>query len=200
MACRPVAVSTSCPATGSRNLWNIKIVYVQSWREKSYYARANTNRTHASGVGQHGYGGSPANVYWGAQTARSLIHFHIGNDLMPPELIWAFGILKKAAVLVNEALGKLPSAKAQLIVQAADEVIVGTLNAQFRCASGRRAVAHTNMNANKSSLTAPLRLPVAYWAPRIPFIPTIMSICHSRRTIRSQRRCISLPQPGSIVT
>jgi fumarate hydratase, class II len=76
----------------------------------------------------------PANVYWGAQTARSLIHFHIGNDLMPPELIWAFGILKKAAVLVNEALGKLPSAKAQLIVQAADEVIVGTL---------RRAVAHT---------------------------------------------------------
>ena len=33
----------------------------------------------------------PANVYWGAQTARSLIHFHIGNDLMPPELIWASG-------------------------------------------------------------------------------------------------------------
>ena len=51
-------------------------------------------------------------------------------------------------MLVNEALGKLPSAKAQLIVQAADEVIVGTLNAQSRCASGRRAVAHTNMNAN----------------------------------------------------
>ena len=92
----------------------------------------------------------PANVYWGAQTARSLIHFHIGNDLMPPELIWAFGILKKAAVLVNEALGKLPSAKAQLIVQAADEVIVGTLNAQFplriwQTGSGT----HTNMNANE---------------------------------------------------
>ena len=92
----------------------------------------------------------PANVYWGAQTARSLIHFHIGNDLMPPELIWAFGILKKAAVLVNEALGKLPSAKAQLIVQAADEVIAGTLNAQFplriwQTGSGT----HTNMNANE---------------------------------------------------
>ena len=92
----------------------------------------------------------PANVYWGAQTARSLLHFSIGNDLMPPELIWAFGILKKAAALVNEALGKLPPAKARLIVQAADEVIAGTLNAQFplrvwQTGSGT----HTNMNANE---------------------------------------------------
>ena len=38
----------------------------------------------------------PADVYWGAQTARSLVHFNIGRDLMPPELIRAFGILKKA--------------------------------------------------------------------------------------------------------
>src|SRR5215831_17806184 len=73
----------------------------------------------------------PANVYWGAQTARSLIHFNIGKDYMPPELIWAFGMLKKAAALVNEALGKLPPAQARLIVQAADEVIAGSLNAQF---------------------------------------------------------------------
>ena len=92
----------------------------------------------------------PANVYWGAQTARSLLHFSIGNDLMPPELIWAFGILKKAAALVNEALGKLPPAKARLIVQAADEVIAGTLYAQFplrvwQTGSGT----HTNMNANE---------------------------------------------------
>ncbi len=92
----------------------------------------------------------PANVHWGAQTARSLLHFSIGNDLMPPELIWAFGILKKAAARVNEALGKLPPAKARLIVQAADEVIAGTLNAQFplrvwQTGSGT----HTNMNANE---------------------------------------------------
>jgi fumarate hydratase class II len=92
----------------------------------------------------------PANVYWGAQTARSLIHFSIGNDLMPSELIWAFGILKKAAALVNEALGKLPPTKARLIVQAADEVIAGKLNAQFplriwQTGSGT----HTNMNANE---------------------------------------------------
>jgi fumarate hydratase class II len=60
-----------------------------------------------------------------------LTHFPIGYDRMPLELIWAFGILKKAAALVNEALGKLPPAKTHLIVQAADEVIVGTLNAQF---------------------------------------------------------------------
>src|SRR5919197_1191628 len=97
-----------------------------------------------------GTGGVAAHVYWGAQTARSLIHFNIGRDLMPPELIWAFGILKKAAALVNEALGKLPSAKVRLIVQAADEVIAGTLNAQFplrvwQTGSGT----HTNMNANE---------------------------------------------------
>ena len=92
----------------------------------------------------------PANVYWGAQTARSLIHFSIGHDRMPLELIWAFGILKKAAALVNEALGKLPPAKTRLIVQAADEVIAGTLNAQFplriwQTGSGT----HTNMNVNE---------------------------------------------------
>jgi fumarate hydratase class II len=78
------------------------------------------------------------------------MHFSIGHDRMPLELIWAFGILKKAAALVNEALGKLPPAKTRLIVQAADEVIAGTLNAQFplriwQTGSGT----HTNMNVNE---------------------------------------------------
>ena len=73
----------------------------------------------------------PANVYWGAQTQRSLLHFNIGRDTMPPELIRAFGILKKACALVNQDLGKLPADKAKLIVQAADEVIAGKLNDQF---------------------------------------------------------------------
>src|SRR5580700_920290 len=49
----------------------------------------------------------PSNVYWGAQTQRSLLHFDIGRDVMPPELIRAFGILKKACALVNQDLGKL---------------------------------------------------------------------------------------------
>ena len=92
----------------------------------------------------------PANVYWGAQTQRSLIHFNIGRDTMPPELIRAFGILKKAAALVNQDLGKLPADKAKLIAQAADEVISGKLNDQFplriwQTGSGTQ----TNMNVNE---------------------------------------------------
>src|SRR5580765_1330673 len=73
----------------------------------------------------------PTDRYYGAQTARSLIHFAIGQDTMPAELIRAFGILKKAAALVNQDLGKLPADKAKLIAQAADEVIAGKLDDQF---------------------------------------------------------------------
>ncbi|HKQ06880.1 MAG TPA: class II fumarate hydratase [Blastocatellia bacterium] len=92
----------------------------------------------------------PADVYWGAQTARSLLHFNIGRDLMPPELIRAFGILKKAAALVNQDLGKLSEDNARLIAQAADEVIAGRLNEQFplrvwQTGSGTQ----TNMNVNE---------------------------------------------------
>ena len=84
----------------------------------------------------------PDDVYWGAQTARSLLHFDIGRDTMPPELIHAFGLLKKAAALVNTELGKLPEEKSKWIVQAAEEVIVGKRTTSFPCASGRPAAAH----------------------------------------------------------
>ncbi|MCX7719291.1 MAG: class II fumarate hydratase [Candidatus Sumerlaeaceae bacterium] len=92
----------------------------------------------------------PADRYWGAQTQRSLIHFDIGRDTMPPELIRAFGILKKACALVNQDLGKLPTDKAVLIIQAADEVIAGKLNDHFplriwQTGSGTQ----TNMNVNE---------------------------------------------------
>jgi len=92
----------------------------------------------------------PADRYYGAQTARSLIHFAIGKDAMPPELIRAFGILKKAAALVNQDLGKLPAEKCALITQAADEVIAGKLNDHFplrvwQTGSGTQ----TNMNVNE---------------------------------------------------
>jgi fumarate hydratase class II len=92
----------------------------------------------------------PADRYYGAQTARSLIHFNIGRDTMPPELIRAFGILKKVAALVNKDLGKLSPEKAKLIVQAADEVISGKLDEHFplhiwQTGSGTQ----TNMNANE---------------------------------------------------
>jgi fumarate hydratase class II len=92
----------------------------------------------------------PTDRYYGAQTARSLIHFDIGKDTMPPELIRAFGILKKAAALVNQDLGKLSPEKAQLITRAADEIISGKLNAHFplriwQTGSGTQ----TNMNVNE---------------------------------------------------
>src|SRR5271169_874772 len=92
----------------------------------------------------------PIDRYYGAQTARSLIHFDIGRDTMPPELIRAFGILKKAAALVNQDLGKLSAEKSKLITQAADEVIAGKLDDHFplriwQTGSGTQ----TNMNANE---------------------------------------------------
>ena len=92
----------------------------------------------------------PGDRYWGAQTQRSLIHFDIGTDIMPPELIRAFGILKKSAALVNHDLGKLDDEKTRLITQAADEVISGKLNDHFplriwQTGSGTQ----TNMNANE---------------------------------------------------
>lgn len=92
----------------------------------------------------------PADRYWGAQTQRSLRHFDIGEDVMPPELIRAFGVLKKAAAEVNRDLGKLDETSMSLIAQAAHEVISGSLNSHFplriwQTGSGTQ----TNMNANE---------------------------------------------------
>jgi fumarate hydratase class II len=92
----------------------------------------------------------PADKYYGAQTQRSLIHFNIGDDKMPREMIRALGILKKAAALVNQDLGKLPQDVAKLVVRAADEVIEGKLDDHFplrvwQTGSGTQ----TNMNANE---------------------------------------------------
>jgi len=104
-------------------------------------------RTESDSMGQIDV---PAHVYWGAQTQRSLLHFNIGRDTMPPELIRAFGTLKKACALVNQDLGKLSPDKARLIVQSADEVIAGKLDDQFplriwQTGSGTQ----TNMNVNE---------------------------------------------------
>src|ERR687887_419851 len=92
----------------------------------------------------------PADRYWGAQTQRSLEHFSIGDDRMPVEVVRAFGILKKACALVNAESGRLPREKADLIVQAADEVIEGKLDDHFplyvwQTGSGTQS----NMNANE---------------------------------------------------
>ncbi|OGT30466.1 MAG: fumarate hydratase, class II [Gammaproteobacteria bacterium RIFCSPHIGHO2_12_FULL_35_23] len=92
----------------------------------------------------------PSDVLWGAQTMRSLIHFPIGHDLMPLELIHAFGYLKKAAALTNSELKILPKEKAKLIIQAAEEIIAGKHDDQFplhiwQTGSGTQ----TNMNVNE---------------------------------------------------
>jgi fumarate hydratase class II len=92
----------------------------------------------------------PADHYWGAQTARSLHHFPIGDDRMPTPLIRAFGILKEAAARVNADLGKMPEDKAELIMTAAREVADGRLDGEFplsvwQTGSGTQ----TNMNANE---------------------------------------------------
>ena len=92
----------------------------------------------------------PCDKYYGAQSARSLINFDIGRETMPPELIRALGILKKAAALTNHSLGKLDEDKTTLITQAADDVIKGELNDHFplsvwQTGSGTQ----TNMNTNE---------------------------------------------------
>ncbi len=92
----------------------------------------------------------PADRYWGAQTERSLLHFNIGNDVMPREMIRALGVLKKASARANNELGKLPDDKLKLIAQACDEVIDSKLDEHFplrvwQTGSGTQ----TNMNANE---------------------------------------------------
>jgi len=92
----------------------------------------------------------PADRYWGAQTARSLANFRIGGETMPPELIRALGIVKRAAATANAELGEIPGDIADLIVRAADEVIDGTLDDHFplvvwQTGSGTQ----TNMNVNE---------------------------------------------------
>jgi fumarate hydratase, class II len=97
----------------------------------------------------------PADKYYGAQSARSLIHFDIGEgqwprDVMPRQVIKAMAVLKKAAALVNRDLGKLDGEKTHLIAQAADEIVEGKLDANFplrvwQTGSGTQ----TNMNVNE---------------------------------------------------
>lgn len=92
----------------------------------------------------------PADAYYGAQSARSLINFNIGIEKMPRELIRGMGILKKAAANTNAELGLLSNDKAELISKAADEVIEGKLDEHFplsvwQTGSGTQS----NMNSNE---------------------------------------------------
>ena len=92
----------------------------------------------------------PADKYWAAQTERSHENFVIGDEVMPREITHAFGILKKAAALANNKLGKLDEKKLDAICKACDEVIAGKLYEHFplvvwQTGSGTQS----NMNANE---------------------------------------------------
>ena len=92
----------------------------------------------------------PADKYYGAQTARSLVHFSIGGDRMPKAVYHAYGVVKKACALVNQAEGRLPDWKAEAIVRAADETIRGELDDHYplfvwQTGSGTQS----NMNINE---------------------------------------------------
>jgi len=92
----------------------------------------------------------PADRLWGAQTQRSLHHFAISSERMPPELIRALALVKRSAARVNQALGTLDARKADAIAAAADEVLEGRHDAEFplsvwQTGSGTQ----TNMNMNE---------------------------------------------------
>ena len=92
----------------------------------------------------------PADRYWGAQTQRSLHHFSIGSDRMPKAVYHAYGSVKKACALVNQAAGRLPEQKARAIIHAAEETIAGKLDEHFplyvwQTGSGTQS----NMNVNE---------------------------------------------------
>ena len=92
----------------------------------------------------------PGDRYWGAQTQRSIQNFKIGEEKMPKPLVRALGVQKKAAALANMELGILDHKVGQAIVQAADEIIDGTMGNEFplvvwQTGSGTQ----TNMNANE---------------------------------------------------
>lgn len=118
---------------------------IQSQRQKDKIMNKTRSETDSMGAID-----VPASAYWGAQTERSLHHFNIGHDIMPIEVIHALGLLKKAAAITNHNLGKLSAEKMNLIIQAADEVSSGVLDAHFplhvwQTGSGTQ----TNMNVNE---------------------------------------------------
>ena len=73
----------------------------------------------------------PADKLWGAQTQRSLEHFSIGRERMPPEMITAYAVLKKACAVANRAVAGLDDARCRLIVQTCDEILAGKHDQMF---------------------------------------------------------------------
>ena len=92
----------------------------------------------------------PADRYWGAQTQRSFQNFPIGTEKIPMEVIRAFAILKKAAAIANNRLGKLDDKRLTLISQACDEILAGKLDDNFPLAVWQTGSGtQSNMNVNE---------------------------------------------------
>jgi fumarate hydratase class II len=92
----------------------------------------------------------PADRLWGAQTQRSLEHFHISNEKMPAALIRALLIVKRSAARVNVALSLLDAKKANAIIAAADEALAGAHAEEFPLAVWQTGSGtQTNMNVNE---------------------------------------------------
>ena len=92
----------------------------------------------------------PADRLWGAQTQRSLHHFHFPGETMPLDVVRAQVLVKKAAALVNMALGVLDKRKGAAIVEAADEALAGKLDDHFPLVTWQTGSGtQTNMNVNE---------------------------------------------------
>ena len=148
--------------------------------DATQFAKPVSSRTESDSMGKIEV---PADRYYGAQTARSLIHFDIGSDTMPPELIRAFGILKKAAALVNQDLGKLPPEKASLIVAGRRRSHLRQARRSFSASHladrQRHADQHERQRSHLQSRHRDCRRRDGQ--QRSPFTRTTTSICRSRR-------------------
>lgn len=114
----------------------------------------------------------PHDSYYGAQTARSLVFFRIGREQMPRSLIRALGLVKKSAAQTNLELKLLDSKKAQLIIEAADEVIHGKLDDHFvlriwQTGSGTQ----TNMNMNEVIANRAIEMEGGVKGSKVPIHP-----------------------------
>ncbi len=135
----------------------------------------------------------PVDRYWGAQTQRSLKYFSIGGDIMPMELIRALAMLKKAAAIANQERGKLSEEKANLIIEAATEVIEGFLDDHFPLHVWMTGSAtQSNMNVNEVISNRAIELAGGVLGSKNPIhpnddvnmsqssndiVPTAMNIC-----------------------
>ncbi|NII09094.1 class II fumarate hydratase [Oleiagrimonas sp. C23AA] len=118
-----------------------------SFRDLPIGIDADGTRTETDSMGEIEV---PADVYWGAQTQRSLVHFSIGQDRMPKAVYHAYGYVKKAAAQLHRKAGRMEAKVADAIVQACEETIAGQLDDSYplyvwQTGSGTQ----TNMNVNE---------------------------------------------------